>query len=214
MQKYFAEGIATFALVFCGTGAIIIDHHTGGQISHLGVSVVFGLIVMAMIYAVGDISGAHLNPAVSLAFWVAKKIKFSELFPYILAQLIGALLASGSLKILFPDSPTMGETLPAGSDIQSFILEVIITFFLMFVIINVVTGSQAANDLAGVTIGMTVLLAALLAGPICGASMNPARSIAPAIMNNNLSDLWIYLIAPCIGSVLSIFAWRLIRKPV
>lgn len=211
MKKYLAEAIGTFALIFCGTGAIVINEISGGSVTHLGIAITFGLIVTAVIYAIGDISGAHINPAVTVAFWVAKKIPFSDVIPYILSQIGGALLASYTLKFLFPEATTMGETLPNGSMMQSFVLEIILTFFLMFIIIQVVRGSKEVGIMAGLVIGLTVLLEALFAGPISGASMNPARSLAPAIANLNFSGLWIYLTAPFIGAVVSIWVANVLQ---
>jgi len=212
MNKYIAELIGTFALVFCGAGAIVINDVSGGAVTHIGIALTFGFIVTAMIYSIGEISGAHINPAVTIAFAVAGKFSKKEVFPYIIAQIIGALFASGVLKFLFPEAGTMGETLPAGSVSQTFIIEIILTFFLMFVIINVSTGSKEVGTLAGITIGLTVLLEAAFAGPITGASMNPARSIGPAIFAQNLEHLWIYILAPIIGGVLAIGSWKLIRN--
>jgi len=214
MNRYIAECIGTFALVFCGTGAIVINEISGGTVGHLGIAFTFGFIVTAMIYSIGETSGAHINPAVTVAFWFSGKFSRKDVLPYIIAQLIGAILASGSLKLLFPESITMGETLPAGSILQTFILEIILTFFLMFVIINVALGSKEVGIMAGLAIGITVLLEALFAGPVSGASMNPARSVGPALLNWNFQHLWIYLVAPPIGSMLSIFAWKAVKKPV
>ena len=211
MNKYIAEAIGTFALVFCGTGAIIIDGVSGGSLGVVGIAITFGLIVMAMIAAVGEVSGAHFNPAVTIGFWVSKRFEGKEVLPYILAQAIGAFFASGVLRFLFPDSLTMGETLPAGPWLQTFILEIILTFFLMFVIIHVATGSKEQGIIASIAIGATVLLEALFAGPITGASMNPIRSIAPAIVNMNLDHLWMYILAPVIGSILAVYSWKLIH---
>ena len=211
MNKYIAEAIGTFALVFCGTGAIIIDGVSGGAIGTVGIAITFGLIVMAMIAAVGEVSGAHFNPAVTLGFWVSKRFEGKEVFPYITAQAIGAFFASGVLRFLFPDSLTMGETLPAGAWLQTFVFEIILTFFLMFVIIHVATGSKEQGIIASIAIGAIVLLEALFAGPITGASMNPIRSIAPAIVNMNLEHLWMYIVAPILGSVLAVFSWKLIH---
>lgn len=211
MNKYIAEAIGTFALVFCGTGAIIIDGVSGGSLGVVGIAITFGLIVMAMIAAVGEVSGAHFNPAVTIGFWVSKRFESKEVLPYILAQAIGAFFASGVLRFLFPDSLTMGETLPAGPWLQTFILEIILTFFLMFVIIHVATGSKEQGIIASIAIGATVLLEALFAGPITGASMNPIRSIAPAIVNMNLDHLWMYILAPVIGSILAVYSWKLIH---
>lgn len=211
MNRYIAEVVGTFALVFCGTGAIIIDGVSNGALGNIGIAITFGLIVMAMIAAVGEVSGAHFNPAVTIGFWVAKRFDSKEVLPYIIAQTIGAFMASGILRFLFPDSLTMGETLPAGPCLQTFILEVILTFFLMFVIIHVATGSKEQGIIASLAIGGTVLLEALFAGPITGASMNPIRSIAPAMVNLNFQHLWMYIVAPIIGAVLSIGAWRQIH---
>jgi len=204
MRKLTAEFIGTFTLVFCGTGAIIIDQQTGGAVTHAGVAITFGLIVMSMIYALGNISGAHLNPAVSIAFMFAKKFPVKQLLPYIISQLLGALLASFVLKLLFPLNQTLGATLPNGSVLQSFVLEFLLTFFLMLVIINVATGSKEQGMFAGLAIGSVVLLEAMFAGPICGASMNPARSFAPAIVSGHIEYLWVYLTAPVLGAVASV----------
>ena len=153
MRKYVSELIGTFALVFCGTGAIIINQQTNGEVSHAGIAMTFGFIVMVMIYTLGNISGAHLNPAVTIAFTLAKKFQINQVFPYIISQLAGAILASIVLKYLFPTNETLGATLPAGTQLQSFILEFILTFFLMFVIINVATGSKEQGIVAGLAIG-------------------------------------------------------------
>ena len=212
MNRYIAEAIGTFALVFCGTGAIIIDGISGGELGNIGIAITFGLIVMAMIAAVGEVSGAHFNPAVTIGFWVAKRFDGDQVFPYILSQAIGAFLASGVLRLLFLDTITLGETLPAGPWWQTFILEIILTFFLMFVIIHVATGSKEQGIVASIAIGATVLLEALFAGPITGASMNPIRSIAPAVVNLNLYHLWMYITAPIIGSLLAVGSWSLIHS--
>jgi aquaporin Z len=212
VNKYIAELIGTFALVFCGTGSIIINEISGGAVGNTGIAMTFGFIVTAMIYSVGDVSGAHFNPAVSIGFGLAKKMPPKEIIPYIIAQLLGALLASACLKFLFPEALTMGQTLPAGPVMQTFILEVILTYFLMFVIINVATGSKEVGILAGLAIGLTVLLEAAFAGPITGASMNPARSIAPAIFAGELQHLWVYILAPIIGSALAVGSWIAMRR--
>jgi len=211
MKKYVAEVIGTFALVFCGTGAIIINQEASGVITHSGIAFTFGLIVMVMIYALGPVSGAHLNPAVTIAFTVAKRFSIKEVIPYILSQTTGAFLASGTLYLLFPANELLGSTLPAGSEMQSLVLELILTFFLMLVIINVATGSKEQGMFAGLAIGSTVLLEAMFAGPISGASMNPTRSLAPAIVSGHLEHLWIYLSAPIIGAVLAIVVWNFIK---
>ena len=208
MKNYLAEIIGTFCLIFCGTGAIIINQESGGVISHVGVAITFGLIVMAMIFSLGSISGAHFNPAVTIAFWVAKEFPAKEIFPYIVSQLAGAMLASGLLHLLFPLNQLLGSTMPAGSEMQSFILEIVLTFILMFVIINVAHGSKEQGLFAGISIGATVLLLALFAGPICGASMNPVRSLAPALVSNHLEHVWLYLVAPILGASTSVLLWK------
>jgi aquaporin NIP len=212
MRKYLAEFIGTFALVFCGTGAIIINQESGGAISHVGIAITFGLIVAAMIYTVGDISGAHLNPAVTIAFWIAKPFPASQILPYIASQCAGAFLASGILHLLFPASETLGSTLPAGSAMQSFVLELILTFLLMFVIIHVARGTKEQGMFAGLAIGSVVLLEAMFAGPVCGASMNPARSLAPAVVSRHTGHLWVYLLAPVAGAALAIGCWRILQE--
>jgi aquaporin NIP len=211
MKKYFAEFIGTFALVFCGTGAIIINNETHGVISHAGIAVTFGLIVAAMIYSLGNISGAHLNPAVTIGFWIAKTFPGKEILPYILAQLAGAFFASGILKLMFPADIFLGTTLPKNSEMQSWTLELILTFILMLVILNVAKGSKEQGMFAGLAIGSVVLLEAMFAGPICGASMNPARSLAPAIVSGHAEHLWVYLTAPFAGSVIAVFTWKILK---
>lgn len=211
MKKYFAEFLGTFALVFCGTGAIVINQETNGVITHAGIAITFGLIVAAMIYSLGDISGAHLNPAVTIAFWVAKHFPAKEILPYVFSQAFGAFLASVTLKLLFPFNQTLGATLPSGTPMQSFIFELILTFILMLVILQVAKGSKEQGMFAGIAIGSVVLLEAMFAGPICGASMNPIRSIAPAIVSGHMEHLWLYIAAPTLGAILSVFSWKVLR---
>jgi aquaporin NIP len=211
MKKYLAELLGTYALVFAGTGAIIIDQQTHGSITHVGIAITFGLIVMSMIYTFGDISGAHLNPAVSIAFTIAKTFPVKELLPVVVSQLTGAVLASLTLKFLFPANQFLGATIPVGSAGQSFILEFILTFFLMLVIINVAKGSKEQGMFAGLAIGSVVALEAMFAGPICGASMNPARSFGPAIVSGHIEFLWIYLSATTLGAASAIPVWAFIK---
>lgn len=210
-KAYIAEFIGTFALVFCGTGAIVINNLTNGTIGHSGIAIVFGAIVMAIIYTFGELSGAHINPAVTLAFWLAKKFDKSCVIPYITSQLLGAMAASASLMLLFPSDDLLGVTLPAFEPGQSFVLELIMSYILMLVIIQVSSGSKETGTMAGMAIGGVVLLEAMFGGPISGASMNPARSIGPAIASGHLEHLWIYIFAPITGMFLSIFTWRLIK---
>jgi aquaporin NIP len=212
MKKYVAEFIGTFALVFCGTGAIIIDEESKGAVTHVGIAITFGLIVMSMIYALGNISGAHLNPAVSIAFALARKFAVKQLFPYIISQVAGAVLASFILQYLFPANELLGTTVPSGSDMQSFILEFLLTFFLMLVIINVAQGSKEQGMFAGMAIGSVVLLEAMFAGPVSGASMNPVRSLAPALVSGHTEHLWVYLTATIAGACLAIPLWKYLNS--
>lgn len=211
MRRYVAELIGTYALVFAGTGAIIINEQTGA-LGHFGVAATFGLIVLAMIYAFGDLSGAHLNPAVTIGFVVVKRFPLKEAAPYIVAQLGGAVLASFTLRFLFPENTMLGATFPTGSGMQSFILEVLLTYFLMLVILQVAHGSKEVGVMAGIAIGAVVGLEALFAGPISGASMNPARSIAPALVSGELRALWIYIVAPVLGALLATVTWSWLRR--
>ena len=204
MKKLLGEFVGTFALVFAGTGAIIINGASNGAITHAGIAMTFGLIVLAMIYTLGDVSGAHLNPAVTVAFAAARRFSWGEVPGYLAAQCGGALTASGILRVLFPSDATLGATLPAGTAIQSFILEVILTALLMFVILSVSTGAKEKGITAGIAIGAIIALEAMFAGPISGASMNPARSLAPAIVGGNLQHLWLYLTAPVLGALIAI----------
>jgi len=212
MKKYISEFIGTFAMVFCGTGAMTINEVTGGDVTHVGIAISWGLIVMAMIYAFAEISGAHFNPAVSIAFAVAKKFSWKEVPKYIVAQILGALLASSILWILFPTSEFYGATLPSIDVWRAFILELLLTYFLMLVIINVSTGSKEIGTMAGIAIGGVVLLEAMFAGPVTKASMNPARSIAPALISGHTEHLWMYLLAPIIGAILAVLTCRLVKN--
>ena len=212
MKKYTAEFIATFAMLFCGTGAMIVNEITHGAISHVGVAISWGLIVMVMIYAFGEISGAHMNPAVTIAFAVNKSFSWSKVLPYIISQLLGAITASLVLQFLFPTSTTLGATLPTGSALQSFVLEIILMFFLMLVILQVATGSKEQGMFAGIAIGSIVLLEAMFAGPISGASMNPARSLAPALVSNQTQHVWIYVTAPFVGALLAVITYQFLKN--
>lgn len=212
-KKLFAEYLGTFALVFAGTGAIVINAASGGAIGHAGIALTFGLVVLAMIHTFGDISGAHLNPAVTLGFAVARRFAWSEVPGYVAAQLLGALTGSGLLRVLFPQDATLGATLPAGVTSQSFILEVVLTFLLMLTILSVSIGAKEKGITAGIAIGAVIGLEAMFAGPICGASMNPARSLAPALVGGHLEHLWIYLTAPVLGALLAVPACICVREP-
>ena len=205
MKKYTSEAFGTFALVFAGTGAIIANEVSGGDVTHVGVALTFGLVVMAMIFAIGDVSGAHINPAVTISFWLSGRTKGSEVLPYIGFQLIGALAASGLLRVLFWEHESnLGATIPSGAWWQSLIFEIILTFILMFVILNVSHGPKEKGLTAGIAVGGVVALEALFAGPISGATMNPARSLGPAVASGEFSFLWVYFVAPVVGAALAV----------
>jgi aquaporin Z len=212
MKRYISEFIGTFSMIFCGTGAMTINEVTGGDVTHVGIAMTWGLIVMAMIYAFGETSGAHFNPAVSIAFAYAKKFSWREVPKYILAQILGAFSASLILWFLFPSSEILGATIPTVDVWRAFVLEFLLTFFLMVVIINVSTGSKEIGVVAGIAIGAVVLLEAMFAGPITNASMNPARSIAPAFVSGNLQHLWMYIIAPILGALLAVVSCKMVKE--
>lgn len=213
LRRALAEAVGTFGLVFAGTGAIVINSVTGGVIGHIGIALTFGLIVMAMIYATGHISGAHINPAVTIGFWATRHFP-TELVPvYLVAQLTGAVLASLTLLTMFGDVASLGATLPHGSAMQAFALEGVLTFFLMFVIMAVATDVRAVGQAAAIAIGGTVGLEALFAGPISGASMNPARSLAPALVSGTWEAQWVYVLAPTAGALLGAMTYIALREP-
>lgn len=211
MNKLAAECFGTFALVFAGTGAVIVNDVSGGVVSHVGVALTFGLIVLSLIYAIGDVSGCHLNPAVTIGFVVAGRFPLRSVAPYVASQAAGAFLASLTLTVMFPEHKTLGATLPAGSNLQSFVMEFLLTLILMFVILSVSTGSKEKGILAGVAVGAVIALEALFAGPVSGASMNPIRSLAPAVVSGNLRAIWIYILAPVAGAVASVVVCRCVH---
>jgi aquaporin NIP len=207
-----AEGIGTFCLVFAGTAAIVVDA-AGGGVSHVGVALVFGLAVFAMIAAVGDVSGAHLNPAVTCGFWLAGRLPTRSVVPYVIAQAVGALAASGVVRALFPAAAGLGGTAPAGGTAEAWVLEMLLTAILMYVILCVSTGSREKGITAGLAIGGVVAMGALLGGPVSGASMNPARSLGPAVVSAHFEHLWIYLTAPFAGALVAVAACRCSQAP-
>lgn len=208
-----AEAFGTFALVFAGTGAIVVNEVSGGAVTHVGIALTFGLIVLAMIYALGDVSGCHLNPAVTIGFFAARRFAGRLVAPYVAAQCAGAILASTTLRLMFPTSPTLGATEPAGGPLQAFVMEFLLTLILMVVILSVTAGGKEKGLMAGVAIGAVIGLEAMFAGPISGASMNPARSLAPALVSMRLDSLWLYLVAPTAGAVASVAVWRCVQPP-
>jgi len=211
IRRAVAEGIGTFGLVFAGCGAIVVNSETGGTIGHAGIAMTFGLMVMTMIYATGHISGAHFNPAVTVAFAVSRHFPWPHVPVYWAAQVLGDISAALFLGLLFGNVAGLGATVPAGSDSQSFGLEVVLSFFLMFVIISVATDVRAVGQAAAIAIGGTVGLEAMFGGPISGASMNPARSLGPAIVSGTWDSQWVYLMAPLMGATLGALTYQFIR---
>ncbi len=213
MRTLAAEAVGTFALVFAGTSAIAADHASHGAVTHVGIAWTFGLVVMALIQSLGDVSGAHLNPAVTLAFVAAKRFPARSFPGYAIAQCAGAVAASLCVRALFPNDSTIGATTPTGDVRQAFALEALLTWLLMFVILSVSDGSKERGLMAGVAIGGVVALEALFAGPITGASMNPARSLGPALVSGELGALWLYVAAPIAGALAAVATCRVVRKP-
>jgi MIP family channel proteins len=208
-RELLAEFIGTFVLIFAGTGAVMVNTLSNGAITHLGISIVFGAVVTALIYSLGHISGAHFNPAVTLAFWSGGFFRRSLVLPYIVAQVMGAITASSLLRISLGMVGNLGATLPRNGDwIQALILETVLTFILMLVIFGSGLDRRAPIGFAGIAIGLTVALEAACMGPMTGASMNPARSIAPALVGGNWQHHWIYWVAPIAGAQLAMVTYR------
>ncbi|KAK9049091.1 hypothetical protein SSX86_007135 [Deinandra increscens subsp. villosa] len=211
IQKVFAEAVGTYFLIFVGCGTFVVNKKYG-SITFPGMCVAWGLIIMVMVYAVGHISGAHLNPAVTITFAIFRQFPYTQVPSYIAAQLLGSIFASGTICLLFEvEQEHFFGTLPNGSEVRSLILEIIISFLLMFVISGVATDSRSTGELAGIAIGMTILINVLMAGQVSGASMNPARSLGPAIVMNEYKGIWIYLVGPMVGTIMGGFAYNLIR---
>jgi MIP family channel proteins len=205
-----AEAIGTFALVFAGAGAIMVDAKTHA-LGHIGVALTFGLVIMAMIYAVGHVSGAHFNAAVTFAFALTRHFPWSRAVGYWLAQLVGAVAAAALLRASLGDVAHVGATLPSGSEGQSFLWEVVMSAFLMFVVMAVATDTKAVGEAAAIAIGGTIALDAMFGGPISGASMNPMRSLGPALISGDLHAIWVYVLAPIVGTSLGGLAYQFVR---
>ena len=205
-----AEAIGTFALVFAGCGAIMVNAKTH-QLGHLGIAITFGLVIMFGIYAVGHISGAHFNPAVTLAFALNRHFPWPRVFSYWGAQLAGALAAAALLRASLGNIANVGATYPSGSAGQSFLWEVVMSAFLMFAVLAVATDARAVGEAAAIAIGGTIGLDAIFGGPVSGASMNPARSLAPGLVAGDLHEIWIYLLAPVVGTALGGLAYQFVR---
>jgi len=214
IRLYTSEFLGTFFLVFAATGVVIVNDMTGGVITHTGIAITTGLAVMVIVYSVGDVSGSHINPAVTIGFWLSGRFPGYRVIQYIFSQCLGAIAASLLLAFLFPNLIDLTVTVPAGPVLQSFVLEIVITFFLMFTILSVSTGSMEKGIMAGSAIGAVIGLSVLWAGPITGASLNPARSLAPALVSLDFAYLWIYLTAPFIGAAISVIAFRIIHRPL
>lgn len=203
LRRCFAELLGTFVLLVCGCGAVVVNDATHA-ITHPGIALVWGLVVLALIYTIGDLSGAHINPAVTVGFAVAKRFPWAEVLPYVAAQVIGAFAAAAFLRALFPENLKLGSTLPVGVWWQSFALELFLTWFLMLGVLGVSTGAKEKGITAGIAVGAIIGLEAMFAGPICGASMNPARSLAPAVVSGHVDSVWVYLLAPTLGALLAV----------
>lgn len=210
LRSLVAEAIGTFALVFAGAGAVMVDAKTH-QLGHVGVAITFGLVIMAMIYAVGHVSGAHFNGAVTFAFALTRHFPWHRAVGYWAAQLTGAIAAAALLRASLGNIAHVGGTLPSGSSAQSFLWELIMSAFLMFVILAVATDTRAVGEAAAIAIGGTILLDAMVGGPISGASMNPMRSAGPAIVSGDLHALWIYMLAPVLGTSIGALAYQFVR---
>ncbi|XP_039016206.1 aquaporin NIP1-2-like [Hibiscus syriacus] len=212
MQKLLAEVLGTYFLIFAGCAAVVVNTNNDNEISHPGIALVWGLAVIVLFYSLAHVSGAHFNPAITIAFATCKRFPHEKVPVYILAQVVGSTLAAGTLRLLFSGPhDVFAGTSPQGSDLQAFVIEFIITFYLMFIISGATTDNRAIGELAGLAVGSTVLLNVLIAGPITGASMNPARSLGPAIVSNHYKGIWIYLTSPIIGAVSGAWVYNLVR---
>lgn len=239
-SRFWAEVVGTAILVFCGTGAVVFQQMTGGTVTHIGIGLTFGLVVLAMIYTIGDISGAHINPAVTIAFAAAGRFPWREVGPYVMAQVLGAIIGSAALWTAFPAKAHVIQVTPPGERTvslrlaahnfgatrpwgkpkpngvesrQAYFLEVVLTFVLMFVVLSVSRGAKEKGITAGIVVGAVIAFEAIFGGPISGASMNPARSLAPALFAGDGHLLWIYLTAPVFGALLAIPVVRLVHVP-
>ncbi|OAY25008.1 aquaporin NIP1-2 [Manihot esculenta] len=212
IQKLIAEVVGTYFLIFAGCTSVAVNLNFDKVVTLPGISIVWGLAVMVLVYSVGHISGAHFNPAVTLAFATCRRFPWKQVPAYIACQVTGSTLAAGTIRLIFTGKQDhFTGTMPAGSDMQSFVVEFIITFYLMFVISGVATDNRAIGELAGLAVGATVLLNVMFAGAISGASMNPARSLGPAIVSRQYKGLWIYIVSPILGAQAGAWVYNMIR---
>ncbi|KAJ1426177.1 Major intrinsic protein [Sesbania bispinosa] len=212
LQKLVAEVVGTYFLIFAGCASVVVNKNNDNVVTLPGISIVWGLVVMVLVYSVGHISGAHFNPAVTIAFATIKRFPWKQVPAYVAAQVLGSTLASGTLRLIFSGKhDQFSGTLPAGSNLQAFFIEFIITFYLTFIISGVATDNRAIGELAGIAVGSTVLLNVMFAGPITGASMNPARSIGPAFVHHEYRGIWVYLVSPILGAVAGAWVYNIIR---
>jgi aquaporin NIP len=213
-RRCLAEGLATFALVFAGCGAIVLDHERGGSLGAVGVAAAFGLVIMVMVYATGHLSGAHINPAVTLAFTATRHFPFRDALAYVPAQLLGAVAGAGLLRFAWHGSPAqLGATVPSVGTGFALVYETLLSALLMFVIMAVATDTRAVGAAAAIAIGGTVALDSLFGGGLTGASMNPARSFGPALLAPEWSSFWIYVVGPIVGALSGAVLYQLIRGP-
>ena len=214
-RKLVAEFFGTFCLVLVGTGAIVVNDVSGGGVTPVGIALCFGLVVLAMILALGDVSGSHINPAVTCGLWGAGLFPIGQVIPYVVSQCAGAIAASSVLRLCFQQHATLGATLPAGSDMQAFGFELVLTAILMFTILNVSERVSARPQggplMVAAAVAAVITMSALWAGPVCGASLNPARSLAPALLTGTYNSLWLYLVAPVCGALVGVGVWRAVR---
>nr|AAL05942.1 early embryogenesis aquaglyceroporin [Pinus taeda] len=212
VRKVVAEFIGTFFLIFVGCGSVVVDKISNGSITHLGVSLVWGMAAMIVIYSIGHISGAHLNPAVTLALAAVKRFPWVQVPGYIVAQVFGSISAGFLLRFMFGEVAFMGATVPSGSEMQSFALEIITTSLLVFVVSAVATDTKAVGELGGLAIGATIAMNVAISGPISGASMNPARTIGSAVAGNKYTSIWVYMVGPVIGALMGAMSYNMIRE--
>ncbi|PAN32806.1 hypothetical protein PAHAL_5G513800 [Panicum hallii] len=214
MQKIIAEILGTYFMIFAGCGSVVVNLSTAGTVTFPGICAVWGLVVMVLVYSVGHISGAHFNPAVTVAFATCGRFPWKQVPSYAVAQVLGSTLASLTLRVVFGGATAREHffgTAPSGSDAQAVALEFVISFYLMFVVSGVATDNRAIGELAGLAVGATVLLNVLFAGPITGASMNPARTLGPAIVAGRYRSIWVYVVGPVCGTVAGAWAYNLVR---